>query len=306
MLLTPNSTSANRQARRGAILGIVTCAALAAIKLTGGMLGESAALVADGWDALADISTSVAVLVGLVIAGRPADKGHPYGHGKAEAIVAKMVGLALLVVAGQLLWHNGAKLMSHEKLVVPKPWVLAVAAICMTISGWLTIVVWRMGKRTGSKSLLADAKHTAAHTVATAAVLIGVAIAVIGGPRLAFLDPLTAMAVALLIAYTGIEVLRDSWRQIMDAPVAKALRTQVLREAINVPGVLGTEACHCRHSGMDVLVDIHVEVDPHISVLAGHAIASAARDHLMNNFPQIQHVLVHIEPYFPGDHAEED
>jgi cation diffusion facilitator family transporter len=294
-----------RKARLGAWLGIGTGVVLTAGKLTAGWLGHSAALVADGFDALADISTSVAVLIGLIVAARPADRGHPYGHGKAEVIVAKTLGLGLLLLAGQILWHNGAKLLGGQPLVVPRAWVLAVAAVSMALSGAMALAVWRLARETLSSSLAADARHHMAHTIATGAVLIGVALAVIGGDRWAFLDPLMAMLVALLIGYSGVEVLRESWRQIMDAPAADRLRGAVRREARNVEGVLGTEVCNVRRAGMDLLVDIHVEVDPQITVQAGHEVASAVRDHLMGRFPRVRNVMVHIEPFYPDDHVEE-
>ncbi len=289
-------------ATKGAFAGIVGNFFLAVFKISAGIVGRSAAVLADGIHAFTDISTSVIVLLGIKIAQKPADARHPYGHGKAEFIAAKTVAIFLFIIAALIIKEAAETLIKGERVPPLALFVPFVVAVAFLIEAWLSQYVTKIGVSIESSSLLADAAHHRAHALSSLAVLIGCGAAILGGERWRFMDRVAAIVVALLILYTSIKILRRSWSQLMDVMPSAATIEKIKDVARTVEGVMDVEAVMARKSGFDLLIDIHAEVDKNMTVEESHKIAQRLRNTIQEKIPEAKSVLVHIEPYFPGDH----
>ncbi|MEY3001041.1 MAG: hypothetical protein RL648_1255 [Verrucomicrobiota bacterium] len=271
---------------------------LAALKILVGLTGSSYALIADGIESIADCISSLIVWNGLRVSRREPDHEHPYGHGKAEALAALMAGLGLLGSAVLIAWHAVQELSGPQA----SPALFTIPALCAVILAkeGLHRYTIAAAKRHDSIALRAEAFHHRSDSLTSLATLSGVAIAVFAGPRFAFFDELAALLVTLLIAYNAIRILRPALDELMDRRLENAQAQTILRTIRTNPAVLDIETLIVRRSGSDLIVDVHLEVDPDISVEAGHRIAHDVKDTLMTlKQPRVSHVTTHVEPHHP-------
>lgn len=272
--------------------GVLLNAVLAVAKATGGILGNTYALIADAIESLLDICTSLLVWGGFQWAAQPPDDEHPYGHGKAEAVAALCVAALILGAAAWIGWHA-----VHEILVPhhgPHWATLLLLVIVIAVKVVFSRRLARAGEAMGSTALGAEATHHWADAITSGAAFIGIAIGVLGGPGYETADDWAALVACGVIVFNGVHVLRTALGDIMD--VAAPLSSEVRDVARAVPGVVDLHECRVRKSGVSYLVDLHVRVDPDISVRAGHDIAHAVKDSLIASPLKIADVLVHIEP----------
>jgi len=296
-----NNQAGYRQGAVAALVSVIVNILLSAFKLTAGILGHSSAMVADAAHSLSDVAASAAVWVGMKIAVKPADAGHPWGHGKAEPIAAKIVAIILIIV-GLDIGVNALINISRADYSTVKPIALIAAIVSIVVKEWNFQYVWRLGKKYDSTSLKADAWHHRSDAISSVAAFIGIAFTIWGGNKWHFMDHLAAAAVAGMIIAVGVKFFRKAAADLMDENLPAERINEIKQALMITEGVKGVEALYARKAGLEILIDAHVEVNPEISVSAGHTIASKARDELKMRFPDIQNVLVHIEPYFPNDH----
>jgi cation diffusion facilitator family transporter len=291
-----------RKAKFATWVGIGGNILLALIKMIFGVLGNSTALLADGVHSLSDIGSSLVVLYGLNIASRPKDKDHPYGHGKAESLAARSVAGLLIILAGLIAYQALRRLFNIELLQPPARITLGVAFFSYLIKEWMFRYKFKLAKKLVSSSLLADAWHHRSDAWSSVVVLLGIGGAIIAGPRWRLLDPLAAIVVALIIGVIGINIFRKTTGELMDESASERLIKRLRNLTENTPGVLGVEKIYARKSGLDFLVDIHLEVDKNLSVENAHRIATNVKNKINQKIPQVSSVLVHIEPFYPDDH----
>jgi cation diffusion facilitator family transporter len=283
-----------RQGRRAALLGLAVTLALGLAKLAGGLFGHSIALVSDAVHSLGDALAAAAVWVALLWAQHPADPEHPYGHARAEAVAGSNVSLLLILSALAVAWESLRSL--DEPSPPPEAYTLIIAACSAVLNEALFRYQARVARRTGSRAVLAAAWDQRMDALGSVGVLVGLALARWGGPSWHAADHFAALGVAFLILRAGCVLLWGSLQELMDRQADPEMLQAVRREAQAVPGVRGVEKLLVRKAGMEHLVDIHVEVDPTISVREGHAIGHAVKDHLLKQFVTVKDVLVHIEP----------
>jgi len=283
-----------RQSRRAAFLGIAVSLGLGFVKLAGGVFGHSVALMSDAVHSFGDALTSAAVLGALLWSQRPADTEHPYGHTRAEAVAASNVALLLIISAFGVAWEALRTL--DEPSPVPKPYTLAIAAGSIFLKEALYRYQSRVARLTGSTAMLATAWDHRLDAVGSLLVLAGLALATWGGPAWHAADHWAAVGVALVILWAGGTLFWASLQELMDRQADPEILAVVRREALAVPGVVGIEKLLVRKTGLEYLVDIHVEVNSEISVREGHAIAHAVKDRLVQKMVTVKDVLVHIEP----------
>jgi cation diffusion facilitator family transporter len=283
-----------RQSRRAAFWGIAVSLGLGFVKLAGGLFGHSVALMSDAVHSFGDALTSAAVLGALLWSQRPADREHPYGHTRAESVAASNVALLLVLSALGVAWESLRTLdePSHQ----PKPYTLAIAAASIVLKEGLYRYESRIARLTGSSAVLATAWDHRLDAIGSLVVLVGLALATWGGPAWHAADHWAAIGVALIIFWAGGTLFWASLQELMDRQADPEVLETVRREALAVPGVLGVEKLLVRKTGMEYLVDIHVEVDSGISVREGHAIGHAVKDRLVQMIVTVKDVLVHIEP----------
>lgn len=286
-----------KSAQLAAGIAIVLNGLLGVAKILVGVFGNSSALVADGVHSLSDLATSVAVLVGLKVAEKPADADHPYGHGRAESIAGKTVAIALIIVALWLVLNSAGQLATPHKYLPTSVAALWMAAASVIIKEAMFQYKIRVARKTGSTSIEADAWHHRSDSFSSIAAFIGIGAAIIGGEKWAFMDHAAAIVVAVIILWVGASVFRKTWAELMDAAAPQQTLTRLRDLALEVDGVLGVEKIFARKSGLDIFVDIHIEVDPQMTVRASHDIATAVRNHIREKNSIVRNVLVHVEPH---------
>lgn len=279
---------------RTTLLGLAVNTALAAAKLLAGFFGHSQALIADGIESLADVFSSVIVWRGIVVAAEPADADHPYGHGKAEPLAAVAVASMLIVAA---FWISAQAI--NEIIVphhLPARWTLIVLIVVIVSKEALFRHV--LGKAAGLDSSVvhSDAWHHRSDAITSLAALVGILVAIVGGRGYEAADDYAALVAAGFIAWNGLRLMRPSLDELMDRAPKPEFRAAVCELAKLIEGVTDVEKCSIRKMGGSYFVDMHIEVDPQMTVFVAHEIAHRVKDAIRGSFPQVQDVLVHVEP----------
>jgi len=279
---------------RATFLGLGVNVLLAAGKFAAGVYGHSHALVADAVESFADVLSSLIVWRGLVVAAAPPDDDHPYGHGKAEPLAAAFVATMLLLAAA------GIALKSIQEIITPHhgpaPFTLLVLFGVVVIKETLFRFAFREGDAVDSSAVRSDAWHHRSDAVTSLAAAIGIGVALVGGKGYEAADDVAAIVAAGIIAWNGWRLLRPALDELMDATPNPTLARQIRTLARAVPGVSDVEKCLVRKMGYQYFVDMHVEVNPQLTVQAAHIIAHAVKDHIRTELPAVRDVLVHIEP----------
>lgn len=270
-------------------------AGLAMTKLAAGVVGHSYALVADAVESTADIFSSTIVWGGLRVAARDPDDRYPFGYGKAEPLAAAIVCLMLLGAAGGIALKAIAEIRTPHH--APAPWTLVVLVMVVVVKWTLSRRVRAVGVDIGSTAVRADAWHHMSDAVTSAAAFVGISIALVGGPGWEAADDWAALAASLIIASNGARMLRPGLDDLMDRTPGPEITEPVRRAAAAVPGVLGTEKLFIRRSGMGYRVTIHVFADPAMSLHDAHALSGAVKAGIRAAVPQVNYVLVHMEPF---------
>jgi cation diffusion facilitator family transporter len=283
-----------RTARRIAMLGIAASAVLAASNIVIGLITHSTSVVAAGFEFVGDVLASSIVIVGMRVAARPADEEHPYGHGRFETLSAFIVGVILAV---------GGVMISTESLqnidaVHPAPGIAAVAALLFAIAvrTVMSITKFRMGHRLHSSALLADAWNDAVDILSAGAALVAVGLATHDPARFLAADHYGGFLVGIVVVITGLRVVRDASLELVDTMPPAELTAEIQDVAKTVSGVQGIDKVLARKSGLQYHIDLHIEVDPALTVAASHAIAGHVRSTLRRDLPWVADVLVHVEP----------
>jgi cation diffusion facilitator family transporter len=280
---------------RATFVGMAVNAILTGGKFAAGLLGHSNALIADAVESLADMVSSVIVWRGLVVAAAPADREHPYGHGKAEPLAAAFVA-AMLILAGLLIGARSAHELTLPTREMPHAFTLYVLLGVVLIKELMFRFVSREAGSIQSITLYSDAYHHRSDAITSLAAAIGISVALIGGPRFARADDVAAIVAACIIAYNGWRLLRPAVNELMDTSAGRAMVKTIEGVAAEVEGVDAIEKCLVRKSGHNYLVDMHVEVNPQMTVADAHKISHRVKDHVMHEVPRVSDVLVHIEP----------
>ncbi|MDP2097956.1 MAG: cation diffusion facilitator family transporter [Methylobacter sp.] len=263
------------------------------IKIGFGILGQSAALIADGIHSLSDLLSDLLVIIAVRLGSREADHEHPYGHRRFETIATVILGFSLIAVGGAIAWSVMERMAKPEHLPVPNVLSLAVAALSILINEWLYHYTKRIAKKTRSKLLLANAWHQRSDAISSLVVLFGIGAVLLGYP---LADGIAAIVVALMVAKIGLNLVFESIKELVDTSLPPELVAEI-RAAINaIDGVEGIHLLRTRHMGEDALIDAHIVVDPRITVSEGHMIGDIVRDDLIKRFDDVMDVLVHVDP----------
>jgi cation diffusion facilitator family transporter len=279
---------------RATLVGLVANVVLAAAKFAAGMLGHSHALVADAVESLADVFSSIVVWRGVVLAAEPADEDHPYGHGKAEPIAAALVSTMLIVAAGWIAISALSAVAHPHK--APAPYTLVVLVAVILIKEGMFRFLSRESSLIESSAVATDAWHHRSDAITSLAAFLGISIALVGGKGYEPADDFAALGAALVIAWNGLRLLRPALNELMDRSPSRDLIDRVRACAEKVAGVNRVEKCIVRKMGYQYYVDMHIEVDPNMTVLRSHTIAHEVKDRVREEIPNVRDVLVHIEP----------
>jgi cation diffusion facilitator family transporter len=282
------------EAIKASWLSILGNALLAIAKFITGILGNSYALIADAIESTTDVFSSFLVLLGLKYSSRPPDENHPYGHGKAEPLMTFAVVGFLVFSACFIAYESIRHIQTPHK--VPEPYTLAVLAVIVIIKEVFYRKISKKSDETKSTSLKADAWHHRSDAITSLMAFIGISIALFMGKGYETADDWAALLASGFILYNAYLILRPALAEVMDEHMYDEFIADIREVTANVPGILDTEKCNVRKTGMVYHVDLHIIVKSEISVKEGHDIAHDVKNELLLHFPEILDVLIHVEP----------
>ena len=290
-----SATPLYRHAMQAAGIGLVANLALGVIKLIGGIIGQSFALISDSVNSLGDSLASVVTLGALYYAQRPADAEHPYGHTRVETVAGAYVAILILISALLVGWEAAQRFtLTHG---IPPAWTLWIAAGNVAIKEGLYWYKRGVSRRTGSVAILSTAWDHRSDALCSLAVLVGLAVVRTAGPQYIWADEAAALVVVVAILWTGTRLLSQCTHELLDPQADAAIVDAIRKLALEVAGVADVEKLWVRKTGLELLVDIHIEVDPTMTVEAGHSIGHDVKDRIVRSLPAVRDVLVHLEPY---------
>lgn len=277
-----------------AVISVFASGALALINIAIGWVGRSTSVTAAGVEFVGDVFASGVVLFGTMLAARPADDDHPYGHGRIEILSALLVGFVL--AAGGL----GISIRSLQKVAdihsPPASYTLWPLALAIVVKSMLATAKFRVGRRTGSGALVADAWNDSVDILSAMAAMGALMLTFSDPARFLAADHYGGFAVGLVVIYTGLRVVRDASLELIDTMPPPEVLDAIRAEALAVEEVWGVEKLFARKTGLRYHVDLHLHVDPQMTVAASHEVAGKVRSRLRERLPAVADVLIHVEP----------
>jgi cation diffusion facilitator family transporter len=280
-------------ARRISAFSLAASAALATVKIGVGLSAGSTAVVSDGVESASDCVTSGLVLLGLWIAAKPSDSDHPYGHGRFEILTGLTIGVLLAVVGTGICLQSLIRRNAVHPLAGYAIWPLLLS---IGVKGYFASAKFRAARRTGSSSLHADAWHDLLDLSSGLVALAGLSVALLH-PEYVAADHWAGVGIGLIVIFVGLRVARETGLQLTDTMPDTRQMSEIRGAAVRVPGAKGVEKCFARKTGLRYHVDLHLEVDPELTVRESHDIATAVRIAVKTDVPWVEDVLVHVEPY---------
>ncbi len=265
---------------------------LSGIKIIVGYISGSRALVADGFHSVSDVLSTVIVIVSVKISRQPPDKEHPYGHGKAESIATKLLGI-ILILTGLGIGRSAVTNILQGNISIPTNAALVVVILSIGVKEVLYHYIIRVGRRTDNKTLIADAYHHRSDALSSIAALIGIGGAIIGYP---IADSIASLVVALFIIKVGVNILLEAINELMDAVPNQEKREAIIEDIERLDNVIEVGNIKLRAYGPHLYIDIAVVVEDDLTVIEGHTVAVIVKERIKELNSNVEEVLVHIDP----------
>lgn len=278
---------------RGSLVSVLVNGALFIFKIFAGLVGHSNAMIADALDTLGDMLTSGGMIVGFKIAKRPPDSEHPYGHGKAESIIAKLFAI-FLIGLGIKIAYNSVHVMISHKLYVPGRIALVAAIVSIIVKLGLYQYMSLLGKKISSTSIIVYSWNIAFDALSSLAALIGIAGARLGFP---IMDPIAALILSVFVIRTGFEGFHRAYDELMDGAPSRAVIDGIREITLKNKNVRAIKDIKVRKMGLDLMIDMTIDVDKDISVEAGHRITDCVRRDILSRIHTAKEVFIHVEPF---------
>ena len=285
-----NERSARGQ--KAALVGIFGSLLLSGVKLFAGLVASSTAVVADALHSFSDILVSAITWFGIKVSGKPPDEAHPYGHGDVEPIVGLIISIVLVIIGFELARHSIGIIYFHP--APPGPLALYITAFAIIIKEWISRYTLKIASIIKSPALKADAQHHRSDVYTSVVVLIGVFGAMAGYP---VLDPLAGLLVSLVIIKIGYEVGKENVVRLMGTVPSPEFGKSIQALVLSIEGVELIHRVRIHAVGAYFTVDLHVCVDESLSLTRAHKIAHKVQEEVLEHFPEVSSVLVHIEPF---------
>lgn len=276
------------------LYGILINIALVCAKVIVGVMGKSYALVADGIHSAVDLATDGLTLGALYFNKLPPDHAHPYGHKKIETLLEIGMGVVLAGV-GFGIGLSSAKALYFHRDIVPAPTTIVVAVCSIIVKEWLFHYTHRVGDRLDSNALKINAWHHRSDALTSIAVCVGLVV-IQFFPQLDAIDAILGVCVAFVIVKIGIEFCIDAIKRIIDTRPADEFVDGVQQIIENIPDVRAYHNLRMRYIGTEISIELHIEVDPDLKIAEGHEIARTVKWNIMNTYPMVYDVLIHVEP----------
>ena len=290
----PMKVNPEQKAIRTTYFSMASHVVLAVVKYLAGYFGHSYALIADAIESTTDLVSSFLVFLGFKYTSRPADKNHPYGHGKAEPLITFIV-VGFLITSAIIIAFRSIHFIRtpHQTPHYFTLFVLGAIILWKELSFRFVI---RSSKETHSTALKAEAWHHRSDALTSVAAFIGISIAILMGKGWESADGWAALVASFIILYNSYRIFRPALGEIMDEHLYDDFIGEIRQSSMQVDGVQGTEKCQVRKVGMRFFIDLHIEVDGTLTVKEGHSIAHRLKARLVAEFPEVEDILIHVEP----------
>ncbi len=280
---------------RAVKIGIYGNGVLAIFKILLGVISGSIALISDGVDTIMDVAKSILVYQGIKVASHPPDVEHPYGHGRAETIVANIVGVSV-IFAGFLIAQESFMDFGHHEVIA----MIMIVGASVSIVGkfLLSFYMFKTGKKFSNQAIIADAKDYMSDVFASVAVLIGGLLVLLTG--MTIFDPIASIAVAVLIVLMGVDVIKAGIPELMEKqdPEMTAVIEKIVKQQ---EYVFNPHLIRVRKLGSYYIVDMHVEIPGKMHLQHVHSIMTSIEDEIKKNLPDVKEVTIHAEPIGGGE-----
>lgn len=268
---------------------------LSALKFAAGVIGNSGALISDAVHSLSDVLSTFVVMAGVKMAGKEADKDHPYGHERMESVASIILAVFLFLTGIAIGYVGITKILAgnFDQLAIPSVFALVVAAVSIGVKEWMYWYTRAAAKEINSGALMADAWHHRSDALSSIGAFAGILAAEMGFP---IFDPIASVVICVFIVKAAWDVFKDALDKMVDKacdPVTQANVTQVI---LDQDGVMGLDSLKTRLFGSRMYVDVEIEADGTKTLNETHAIAEAVHHAIENNFEDVKHCMVHVNP----------
>ncbi len=281
------------------LAGLVVNVILSAGKIAAGVFGRSAAMIADGVHSLSDLLSDIVVIAFVRVSSKEKDRDHEFGHGKFETLASLIVSLILIVVAAQM-FASGMKsitsVLNGGTIPVPGYVALAAAFVSIVAKEVLYRYTIAVGKKTDSPAVVANAWHHRSDAFSSVGSLAGIAGAIFLGDRWVILDPLVCCCISIAIFVVAVKMAGPSLKELLDGSLPENTEQEIAETALSVDGVKNLHELKTRRSGISIMIEAHMVVDPHITVEQAHEIATSVESRLKDRFGKETQISIHIEP----------
>ena len=281
------------------IWGAVVNIALTVAKIVAGVVGRSAAMIADGIHSLSDLLSDIVVLVFTHISSKGKDRKHSFGHGKFETLATLIVSVILVVVGAKLMSGGIKSIISVIKgNVIPKPGYIALIAAVLSIVSKeiLYQATVKVGKEVNSPVVVANAWHHRSDALSSIGALIGIGGAIILGDKWTVLDPIASCCISIAIIVIAVKMALPSLSELLETSLPEEIETEIIRTASEIPGVCDIHELKTRRNGISFIIDAHITVDPSISIVEAHDIATNVENALQLKYGSETQINIHMEP----------
>lgn len=294
-----NVMQREKEIRRITLWGAVMNIVLTAAKIFAGIIGRSAAMVADGIHSLSDLLSDAVVLVFTHISSKGKDRDHSFGHGKFETLATLIVSIILVAVGGNLMSNGVRSIIGvFNGTEIPKPGYIALiaAVVSIVLKEWLYHATVRVGKKTGSTVVIANAWHHRSDALSSIGSLIGIGGAIVLGDKWTVLDPLASCIISIAIIVVAVKMALPSLAELLETSLPEDIEKEIIRIASSVKGVNDVHDLKTRRNGISFIIDAHIVVDPGISIVEAHDISTDVEEALRAKFGPETQLSIHVEP----------
>ena len=272
---------------------IVINLTLAGFKFLAGFLAHSGAMISDAVHSASDVLATLIVILGVKLAGRDADRSHPYGHERLECVAALILAVILGATGLGIGWSGIRKITGSGELAVPGLLALIAAVVSIVVKEAMFWYTWLAAKRINSSALKAEAWHHRSDALSSVGSFAGILGARLGFPAL---DPVASVVICLFILKAAWDILADALGKMTDHACPPAMEQEMADVILAQPGVLGLDTLNTRLFGDRVYVDVEIQADGDLPLKVTHATAQAVHDTLECQVPQVKHCMVHVNP----------
>lgn len=288
-----------RAIRNVTLKGGVVNVALLILKFVAGMLGHSAAMIADAVHSLSDFLTDIVVLIFVHLSEKPEDEDHDYGHGKYETMATSLIGIALLVV-GLMIFYGGAQkiisVMQGQTLESPGMIALIAAVMSVVLKEWCYRFTVKVGQKYDSQAVVANAWHHRSDAFSSIGTSLGIGGAVLLGSRWAVLDAVAAVVVSFFIIKTAYDLVSHATGELLEKSLPDDVEDKIQKIADSVEGVSGMHHLRTRRIGNHYAIEMHVRMSGNMTLYESHRLTTVIEQKLREQFGRDTHIGIHVEP----------